>query len=168
VTEQAKQAAAQVQERAGQAYQQASEKAGEAYEQATEKAGELSDEAREWARGAYDQASGWASEGGRRSVEGVRSAGSGVQRYVAENPVMVGLIGLAAGLLLGALLPRTRREDEAFGEWADEVREQSLRYAHEAAQRGRELVEEGLKGDEGRGGQPESEQWQPSSPGMGP
>jgi hypothetical protein len=70
---------------------------------------------------------------------------------------MVGLVGLAAGLLLGALLPRTRREDEMFGEWADEVREQGLRYAHEAAQRGRDYVEENFTGEDDRFGRHESE-----------
>jgi hypothetical protein len=75
---------------------------------------------------------------------------------VAENPIMVGLVGLAAGLLLGALLPRTRREDEMFGEWADEVREQGLRYAHDAAQRGRDYVEDNLMGEDAGFGRPES------------
>jgi len=136
--------------------------------QATETAGEVYEQASEWARDTYEQASEWASDAysqgsrhfnrvGGRSMRGVRTAGTGVQRYVAENPVMVGLIGLAAGLLIGALLPRTRREDEAFGEWADEVREQGLRYAHEMAQRGREYVEESFSGDDPRFAQHESE-----------
>ncbi|HEX2552080.1 MAG TPA: hypothetical protein VHL98_00165 [Microvirga sp.] len=136
--------------------------------QATETAGEVYEQASEWARDTYEQASDWASDAyrkgsrrfnkvGGRSMKSMRGAGSGVQRYVAENPVMVGLIGLATGLLIGALLPRTRREDEAFGEWADEVREQGLRYAHEMAQRGREYVEESFSGDDPRFAHHESE-----------
>jgi len=134
---------------------QAQQKAGEAYEQASE-----------WAQDTYDRASSWASDafdrgsdqlGNFKSRSGQRLSGSGVQRYVAENPMVVGLVGLAAGLLLGALLPRTRREDEAFGEWADEVREQGLRYAQEATQRGREFVEESFAGDDPRFGRHESE-----------
>lgn len=134
---------------------QAQQKAGEAYEQASE-----------WAQDTYDRASSWASDafdrgsdqlGNFKSRSGQRFSGSGVQRYVAENPMVVGLVGLAAGLLLGALLPRTRREDEAFGEWADEVREQGLRYAQEATQRGREFVEESFAGDDPRFGRHESE-----------
>jgi ElaB/YqjD/DUF883 family membrane-anchored ribosome-binding protein len=127
---------------------QARNMAGDAYNQASEMAGE-----------AYEQASEWVSDkfrstGGGRSM---RARGGGVQRYVAENPVMVGLVGLAAGLLIGALLPRTRREDEAFGEWADEVREQGMRYAHEMAQRGREFVDENFSGDDPRFAHHESE-----------
>ncbi len=136
--------------------------------QASSVAGDMYDQAAEWARDTYEQASDWASSAhgqgsrhvnrmGGRSMRGMRNAGSGVQRYVAENPVMVGLIGLATGLLIGALLPRTRHEDEAFGEWADEVREQGLRYAHEMAQRGREFVEESFSGDDPRFAQHESE-----------
>jgi ElaB/YqjD/DUF883 family membrane-anchored ribosome-binding protein len=136
--------------------------------QASSAAGDMYDQAAEWARDTYEQASDWASSAhgqgsrhvnrmGGRSMRGMRNAGSGVQRYVAENPVMVGLIGLATGLLIGALLPRTRHEDEAFGEWADEVREQGLRYAHEMAQRGRDYVEESFSGDDPRFAQHDSE-----------
>jgi hypothetical protein len=80
-----------------------------------------------------------------------------VQNYVSENPMVVGLVGLAAGLLLGALLPRTRRENEAFGEWSDEVRNQGVRYARDAASRGREYVEEAFNGEDTRFSRHESE-----------
>lgn len=124
--------------------------------------------ASDWARDTYERASEWASgayEGQRRRVRhmGGRSARAfgnvrgGMQNYVSENPMVVGLVGLAAGLLLGALLPRTRRENEVFGEWADEVRNQGLRYAREAANRGRDYVEETFSGDEARFSRHESE-----------
>jgi len=136
---------------------QAAETAGEVYEQASDWARDTYEQASDWASGAYQQGSRRFNRVGGRSMKGVRGAGTGVQRYVAENPVMVGLIGLATGLLIGALLPRTRHEDEAFGEWADEVREQGLRYAHEMAQRGREYVEESFSGDDPRFAHHESE-----------
>jgi hypothetical protein len=79
-----------------------------------------------------------------RSMQQFRRAGGGIERFVSENPLMVGVMGLAAGLVLGALLPRTRQEDRAFGRWADEVRGQGWRYAREATQRGREFVEDAL------------------------
>jgi hypothetical protein len=44
-----------------------------------------------------------------------------------------------------------------FGEWADEVRNQGLRYAREAASRGREYVEETFNGDEAQFSRHESE-----------
>lgn len=124
--------------------------------------------ASDWARDTYERASEWASdsyEGQRRRVRqaGGRSAKAfgqargSMQHYVSENPMVVGLVGLAAGLLLGALLPRTRRENEAFGEWADEVRNQGLRYARDAATRGREYVEETFSGEDTRFSRHESE-----------
>lgn len=124
--------------------------------------------ASDWARDTYERASDWASdayEGQRRRVHhaGGRSAKAfgkargGVQNYASENPMVVGLVGLAAGLLLGALLPRTRRENEAFGEWADEVRNQSVRYARDAASRGREYVDEAFSGEDTRFSRHESE-----------
>ncbi len=115
---------------------QAQERASETYEQATQ-----------WARESYEQAADWASETFSRARSGSVSGG-GVQRFIADNPVMVGVIGFASGLLLGALLPRTRQEDRTIGRWSDEVREQGLRYAHEMAQRGREFVDEAFTGDD--------------------
>jgi ElaB/YqjD/DUF883 family membrane-anchored ribosome-binding protein len=144
------------------------DKAQDVAQDVRHRAEEAYEGASDWARDTYERASDWASdtyEGQRRRVHhmGGRSskvfgqARGGVQNYVSENPMVVGLVGLAAGLLLGALLPRTRRENEAFGEWADEVRNQGLRYARDAANRGREYVEEGFTGDEARFSRHESE-----------
>lgn len=109
---------------------------------------ETVDQARRRAGEAYERASSWAEERydayGRRSRQSLYGARSSAERFVSENPALVGVMGLAAGLLLGSLLPRTRHEDRAFGHWADEVRDQGLRYAREATQRGREFVEETL------------------------
>jgi ElaB/YqjD/DUF883 family membrane-anchored ribosome-binding protein len=143
-------------------------KAQQTADQVRQKAEDAYEDASEWARDTYERASHWASdtyEGQRRRVSqmGGRSARAfghargGVQNYVSENPMVVGLVGLAAGLLLGALLPRTRRENEMFGEWADEVRNQGLRYARDAANRGREYVEDAFSGEEARFSRHESE-----------
>jgi ElaB/YqjD/DUF883 family membrane-anchored ribosome-binding protein len=132
------------------------------------KARDTMDQVRQSAGDAYESASDWASDSygrqrrrmshmGDRSARAFGNARGGVQNYVAENPMVVGLVGLAAGILLGALLPRTRRENEFFGEWADEVRNQGLRYARDAANRGREYVEENFSGDDAQFSQHESE-----------
>lgn len=143
-------------------------KAQQTADQVRQKAEEAYEGASEWARDTYERASHWASdayEGQRRQANRMRGRSSrafgnargGVQNYVSENPMVVGLVGLAAGLLLGALLPRTRRENEMFGEWADEVRNQGLRYARDAANRGREYVEDAFSGEEARFSRHESE-----------
>lgn len=144
------------------------ERAGETAEQARKKAGEAYEAASDWAQDAYERTSRWASDRTSssrdrlgdmrdRSTRGFGQARNSIQSYVAENPMVVGIVGLAAGLLLGALLPRTRSEDEMFGEWADEVRSQGLRYARDATHRGREYVEESFSGDEDRFSRHESE-----------
>lgn len=143
-------------------------KAQEAADQVRQKAEDAYEGASEWARDTYERASHWASgtyqgqrrrmnQMGGRSARAFGNARGGVQSYVSENPMVVGLVGLAAGLLLGALLPRTRRENEMFGEWADEVRNQGLRYARDAANRGREYVEDAFSGEEARFSRHESE-----------
>ena len=128
-------------------------KAQQAADQVRQKAEDVYEDASEWAQDTYERASDWASDAYSQQRRRVarwatvltrfrQCLAAAFQSYVSENPMVVGLVGLAAGLLLGALLPRTRRENEMFGEWADEVRNQRLRYAREAADRGREYVEE--------------------------
>jgi ElaB/YqjD/DUF883 family membrane-anchored ribosome-binding protein len=144
------------------------DKAQQAADQVRQKAGDAYEGASDWARDTYERASDWASDTyqgqrrrvnqmGGRSARAFGNARGGVQSYVSENPMVVGLVGLAAGLLLGALLPRTRRENEMFGEWADEVRNQGLRYARDAANRGREYVEDTFNGDDAQFSRHESE-----------
>jgi ElaB/YqjD/DUF883 family membrane-anchored ribosome-binding protein len=131
------------------------DKARETVGEVRERASEVFEDASEWAEDTYGRVSHWASDAyehrnerlrdvRRRSTQSMQRVGGTVQDYVSENPMVVGIVGLAAGLLIGALLPRTRRENEAFGEWADELRHQGVRYAREATQRGRELLEEGF------------------------
>ena len=128
-------------------YNEASERAGQAYDQASGMARDAYDQASSYASQAYEQGSHYYDEAARRSAQARR----GVERFVSENPVMVGVIGLAAGLIIGALLPRTRQEDRTLGRWADEVRGQGMRYARDMAQRGRELVEDSLSMEEDEG-----------------
>jgi ElaB/YqjD/DUF883 family membrane-anchored ribosome-binding protein len=146
MTDKAQQMAGDMRHRAEEAYEDASEWARDTYERATD-----------WASGAYEGQRRRVRHMGGRSAQAFGSARGSMQNYVSENPMVVGLVGLAAGLLLGALLPRTRRENEYFGEWADEVRNQGLRYARDAANRGREYVEETFSGDEPQFSRHESE-----------
>ena len=146
IADKAQQTADQVRQKAEDAYEGASDWARDTYERASD-----------WASGTYSQQRRRMNQMGGRSSRAFGNARGGVQSYVSENPMVVGLVGLAAGLLLGALLPRTRRENEMFGEWADEVRNQGLRYARDAASRGREYVEETFSGDDAQFSRHESE-----------
>ncbi|WP_331312151.1 hypothetical protein [Methylobacterium oryzae] len=44
-----------------------------------------------------------------QGIEGLHRGRTAVERFVDDNPLLVGVVGVAAGLLLGALLPRTRQ-----------------------------------------------------------
>jgi ElaB/YqjD/DUF883 family membrane-anchored ribosome-binding protein len=128
----------------------AGEMASDAYDQASDMARDAYRQASSMASDAYDRGSRYYDDAAQRSLEGFGQARRGVERFVAENPMMVGVIGLAAGLVIGALLPRTRQEDRALGRWADEVREQGMRYARDMAHRGREMIDETFSGDDDR------------------
>jgi len=123
-----------------------------------ERLGDTADSVRDRAGVAYDEARGKAGELHRRhmrklddltvhGIDGLRRSRTQVERFVDDNPLLVGVVGVAAGLLLGALLPRTRQEDRNLGPYADEVREEGLRYAREMTHRGREFVQSALDPD---------------------
>jgi ElaB/YqjD/DUF883 family membrane-anchored ribosome-binding protein len=83
------------------------DKAQQTAEQVRQKAEDTYEGASEWARDTYERASHWASdtyEDQRRRANKMRGrsarafghARGGVQNYVSENPMVVGLVGLAA------------------------------------------------------------------------
>lgn len=120
------------------------DRASETIRTARARAGDTYDDARSWAEDRYEtqrqRAAELADRGARRLHEG-RTA---TEQFVSENPLLVGVVGLAAGLLLGALLPRTRQEDQALGPYADDLRGQGIRYARDLTHRGRAFVETAL------------------------
>lgn len=59
-----------------------------------------------------------------------------------ENPLVGALIGLAAGAVLGALLPRSRRENELLGEASDRVADAARSAARAARDAGRRQLDE--------------------------
>ena len=120
-----------------------------AADQVQRQARDIYEDASSWASDKYESAARRAADAGR-SLPDARDARQGVERFIQENPVLVGVVGLAAGLVIGALLPRTRHEDRAFGHWADEVRDQGVRYARDMTQRGREYIEDAFSGDDPR------------------
>lgn len=117
--------------------------------------GDAAQNARATVTDAYGDSRRWAAEQSdvqrrrlndisQRGTERFHQGKSGVETFVSQNPLLVGVVGVAAGLLLGALLPRTRGEDRAVGPWADEVRDQGMRYARDITSKGREFVETAL------------------------
>ena len=112
-----------------------------------ERASDAYDDVRSWASDRYDtqrrRAVDLADRGSQRLRDGRDAAGD----FVSDNPLLVGVVGIAAGLLLGALLPRTRQESEALGPYADQLRDEGLRYARDVTRQGRAFVERALDPD---------------------
>lgn len=123
---------------------------GEEYAQAGRR---YADEARERGERYYEEA----LHRGREYYEEARHRGAdylhrgedyyreGYERtshFVRENPLLIGVLGLAAGLAIGALLPRSRQEDETLGRYSDDLRERGKDYAREAVHRGRDYAHE--------------------------
>ncbi len=119
---------------------EAKERGREYYGEARERAGDYYEEASRTARDSYRKASDWASDSYEHASDYSRQGWNATQRFVNDNPVLIGVVGLATGLLLGALLPRTRQEDRYMGRYADDVREQGMNYARDAVHRGRDYA----------------------------
>jgi hypothetical protein len=96
---------------------------------------------------------GEATPDGEQLKEGAHQAVGAAQ----ENPIGLALGGVAAGFLLGTLLPSTKIEDERLGPIADEVKETAAETGAEALDRGREVVgqvaEQAVEGAKEAGGE---------------
>ena len=92
----------------------ARQRAGETWETARERAGEYTESAKVQAQRAR-----------AKTAEGVD-----------RNPLTAALIGAAAGAIIGALLPRTRRENQALGRTRDDLAEKAKSAARAARDAG--------------------------------
>lgn len=118
---------------------------------ARDAASETLDQAGARIREGYDNTAGWAGEAYERSARATRhyarqgrdtisQASDRTVEFFEENPLMLGAVGLAGGLLLGALLPRTRSEDRYVGRWRDDLEREGMRYGREAVSHARQYA----------------------------
>ena len=70
-----------------------------------------------------------------------KHAGGQLVEKIERDPWLIGVVGLVAGALVGALLPPTKAEQEFFVEARDELRNKATEIGHQAAERVRELAE---------------------------
>ena len=59
-----------------------------------------------------------------------------------ENPLGLAIGSIAAGFIVGLLLPSSRVEDQKLGPMADDVRAKAKETGQEALERGQEVVQE--------------------------
>ena len=81
------------------------------------------------------QATGAIAQGG----DALGAAGSKLMTALSETPMLLGALGLAAGALLGALLPQSQQEEAALHDAADQARDTARRLAQEAVDEGKSI-----------------------------
>ena len=85
------------------------------------------------AQGAMQSALGALSHGGKAS--------GNLAAAITENPVLLGALGLAAGALLGALLPVSEQEEVALGGIAGQARDAATSLAQQGLESGKAVAQ---------------------------
>ena len=93
---------------------------------------------------AAQRAGGAVAQGGQAAGQ----AGGSLVSALTESPVLLGALGLAAGALLGALVPQSEREEAALGQLAGQAREGARSLAQTAVDGGAHVAQAVL--DKGR------------------
>jgi Protein of unknown function (DUF3618) len=122
--------------RAGESIQQGMSRIREAVEGTRDAAAGYGHAARETAESVKERAGDYAHAAWERGVRAKESTAQTLQEY----PVLVGVLGLAAGALAAALLPGTRREDALIGEKADALKRSVTDAVRETAKEATEAV----------------------------
>jgi hypothetical protein len=55
------------------------------------------------------------------TAHGMRRAGGSTFGFLADQPLLLGALGVSVGALIAAMLPSTRTEDQLMGEWRDDL-----------------------------------------------
>jgi hypothetical protein len=119
-------------ETAGAAVDQAADLAGQARDMASDVAGTVRDRASELGR--------QASELGGQARQGAQDVRVGFWQTVEEQPLVVGVATLAAGLIAGLLLPATPRENELMGKARDTLLDEVKGLGAEALKTGQRVA----------------------------
>lgn len=86
-----------------------------------------------------------AASRGLRQVRDTANGAGGMMATIGENPVLLGALGLAAGALLGALLPPTEIEREYLGEAAHDARKAIEGVVHDVSERGSDVAQAAME-----------------------
>lgn len=127
----------------------AKEKLSSAKENAQSSTSHLSESARERGHQAAESANdmmGRVTEAGRHTMYSAREKASTAGDMLRERPLMAGALAVAAGALIGALLPRSNQEDRWMGRTSDkrtaQLREQAMHKKDELKEQALQTKEE--------------------------
>jgi ElaB/YqjD/DUF883 family membrane-anchored ribosome-binding protein len=104
---------------------------------------------------------GRAAEATREQFEHARAR---VDRLLDEQPLMLGALGLAAGAIIGALLPTTEHEDRFLGEARDKVIKDVAQKSRAGVEAAREKVAEYTPSSIGNSGEDSGSEQSTSRP----
>jgi hypothetical protein len=120
-------------EHAGETARSAAQGARSAMGSAAESARGALETASEGTRAAMDHVTGSAQSMAHATRTGARSMMEGYDYLRREQPLVLGALAVAAGALIGAMIPSSRAEDEWFGEQSDEAAERLKEEARQKA-----------------------------------
>ena len=106
---------------------------------AREKVGTAAGQVSSAAQSAASSVGGAARSAGDTLAQGghaTSKAAGNLVSAITDNPVLLGVVGLAAGALLGALVPQSREEEDALGGIADKARGTARDAAQSVVDRG--------------------------------
>lgn len=110
----------------------------------TEEAGERLrhgvDTAKERSREAMHRANMRMRQASMRTRMGARRTNQQFWSAYGDNPLMIGLAGLAVGAVLGAAIPETEKEDEMMGRLSDRATDRLRRQAREKVDQVRDVA----------------------------
>jgi len=122
-------------ESAGYAY--ARQKSGEAMGEARGAVQDTARRVQEAGSAAWEQASAYAGKAG----ETVHDARDRLARLVEDHPLAMGALGLLAGSVIAALLPRSDAEERLVGPAGEQIRDGAANLGREAVERAHQVAE---------------------------
>jgi ElaB/YqjD/DUF883 family membrane-anchored ribosome-binding protein len=89
----------------------------------------------------YEEGRSTARKIGHNIESGYHSSAERLEKAMEEYPLAVGIGFAALGILVGVLLPRTRREDELLGEQSDQLIKATKEKGQELLERGKVVAQ---------------------------
>ncbi|MEZ4865009.1 MAG: DUF3618 domain-containing protein [Caldilineaceae bacterium] len=121
---------------------QAADYAASAADQTRSFARDTADQIGSYAQSAGEQTQHYAEQAGQQARHYAYAAGHQIQETIEENPLTLGAIALAAGAVIGLMLPQTQRENQWMGPASDQVWDTGRAAASDVVQRAQEAVDE--------------------------
>jgi hypothetical protein len=118
-------------------YAYARQKSGEAMAEARSAARDKMERAQAASSAALAQASGYVGRAGDK----LHGARDGLTRLIEDHPIAVGALGVVAGAVMAALLPRSDAEERLVGPAGEQLRDRAASLGREAAERAQQVAE---------------------------